>query len=125
MSPGDEMNALRTTTRPKPRRKQRTLPADDENDHSDHIELIAAKRTPNKARPQRKEGKVKASQSRPNGKVPDSQSNTKPESQVKGKAPESRAKDNQVKPKPVKVVAKKYSLNLSIDDALNYDDDGD
>ncbi|OJA14131.1 hypothetical protein AZE42_12920 [Rhizopogon vesiculosus] len=136
------MNALKTTTRPKPRKKQRTvspqpstskqlnkrtLPADDESDHSNDIELIdpPPNPPPNTARPQRKEGKAKASESRPNGKVPENQSNTKPESQVKGKAPESRAKDNQVKPKPVKVVAKKHSSNPSIDNASDHDDDRD
>ncbi|OAX41725.1 hypothetical protein K503DRAFT_797786 [Rhizopogon vinicolor AM-OR11-026] len=130
---------LPTTTRPEPREKQRTvspqpstskqlnkrtLPADDESDYSNDIELIdpPPNPPPNKARPQRKEGKVKALESRPNGKVPDSLSNTTPESQVKGKAPGSRAKDGQVKPKPVKVV-KKHSLNPSIDDASNHDED--
>jgi hypothetical protein len=118
------IDALKTTTRPKPRKKQRTVspqpstskqlsnrklitePSPSSPSSSDDIELIDP--PPNlpasTVRPQRKKGLGKASQSRPNGKVPDSQSTSKPESQAKGKAPESqaKAKDTHVKPKPVK-----------------------
>ncbi|KAG2755858.1 hypothetical protein P692DRAFT_20949287 [Suillus brevipes Sb2] len=124
MSSGDEMDALKTTTRPKPRKKQRTVspqpstskqlsnrklitePSPSCPSSSDDIEVIEP--PPNlpasTVRPQRKKGPGKALERRPNGKVPDSQSTFKPESQAKGKGPESQtnAKDTHVKPKSVK-----------------------
>ena len=131
-------DSWKTTTRPKPRKKQRTvspqpstskhlnkrtLPEDDDDDHSDDIELIDPPPNPpsSTARPPRKEGKAKASELRPNGKVLDAKQNTKPESQVKGKTPESRAREGPVKPKPVKVAAKKPNN----ENASNHDDDKD
>lgn len=117
MSSGDEMDAWKTTTRPKPRKKQRTVspqpstskqPSDrnlitesspSSPSSSDDIELIDPPLNPPSYRPSRKmrafEGR------RPNGKIP--------ESQAKGKAPESQtnAKDTRIKPKPVKPVAAK------------------
>ncbi|KAG2158502.1 uncharacterized protein EDB93DRAFT_1121733 [Suillus bovinus] len=124
MSSGDEMDALKTTTRPKSRKRQRTVSPQPstskqsnnrklitESSHSspsssDDIELIdPPPNVPaNTVRPQRKKGLSKASESRPNGKVPDSQSKSKQESQAKGKAPEGQAepKDTRVKPKPYK-----------------------
>ncbi|KIK37707.1 hypothetical protein CY34DRAFT_15522 [Suillus luteus UH-Slu-Lm8-n1] len=124
MSSGDEMDAWKTTTRPKPRKKQRTVspqpstskqlsnrklitePSHSCPSSSDDIEVIDP--PPNlptsTVRPQRKKGPGKALERRPNGKVPDSQSTSKPESQAKGKALESQtnAKDTHVKPKSVK-----------------------
>ncbi|KAG1738177.1 hypothetical protein EDD22DRAFT_923168 [Suillus occidentalis] len=115
MSSGDEMDAWKTTTRPKPRKKQRTVSPQPSTSKqpsnrklitelppscplsSDDIELIEP--PPNlpasTVRLQRKKGP---------GKVPDSQSTSKPESQAKGKAPESQtnAKDTHVKPKSAK-----------------------
>lgn len=123
MSSGDEMGAWKTTTRPKPRKKRRTVspqpstskqpsnrklitePSPSSPSSSDDIELIEP--PPNlpagTVRTQRKKRLGKASESRPNGKAPDSQSTSKPESRAKGKAPESQAnaKDTHVKPKPV------------------------
>ena len=102
---------------------KRTLPAAD-NDSSDDVELIDP--PPNSlqstARPQKKDGKGKAPQSRPNGK--DSHSNTKPESQVKGRATKSQVKDGQTKPKPVKVIATKHTSDPNLEDASTHDDDG-
>ncbi|KAG1877721.1 hypothetical protein DFJ58DRAFT_752429 [Suillus subalutaceus] len=137
MSSGDEMDALKATTRPKPRKRQRTVspqPSTSKQSSnrklitessssppssSDDIELIDP--PPNlpasTARPQRKKGLGKASESRINGKVPESQAKGKaPESQAKGKAPESQAmaKDTHVKPKPVKPAAKKLPSPILI-----------
>ncbi|KAJ8581400.1 hypothetical protein M405DRAFT_832591, partial [Rhizopogon salebrosus TDB-379] len=131
--------AFQTPPRVKSRRKQRTvspqpstskhlskrtLPPND--DDEDDIELIDPPPNPpsNTVRP-RKEGKGKASESRPNGKVLDNHQSIKPESRAKGKAPESRAKDGQVKPKPVKLAAKKPPSDPSIEEASNNDDDRD
>jgi len=53
---------------------------------------------------------------------------TKPESQVKGKAPESRgkAKNSHVKPKSVKVAGKKHPFSDPItEDASNHNADSD
>ncbi|KAG1770404.1 hypothetical protein EV702DRAFT_1139357 [Suillus placidus] len=133
MSSGDEMDAWKTTARPKPRKKQHTIspqpstskqlsnrklitePSPSCPSSSDDIELIDP--PPNlpasTVRPQRKKGPA---ESRLNGKVPDSQSNSKPESQAKGKAPESqaKAKDTHVKPKPIKPAAKKLPFPVPI-----------
>ncbi|KAG2147215.1 hypothetical protein BD769DRAFT_1414918 [Suillus cothurnatus] len=137
MSSGDEMDALKTTTRPKPRKKQRTVSPQPSTSKqlsnrklitessssppssSDDIELIDP--PPNlpasTVRPQRKKGLGKASESRPNGKVPENQSKGKaPESQAKGKAPESqaKAKDTHFKPKPAKPAANKLPFPVPI-----------
>lgn len=136
MSSGDEMDALKTTTRPKPRKRQRTVSpqpstskqpsnriliseSSSSPSSSDDIELIDP--PPNlpasTVRPQRKKGLGKASESRANGKVPENQPKGKAlESQAKGKAPESqaKAKDTHVKPKPVKPAAKKLPSPVPI-----------
>lgn len=113
-------DAWKTTTRLKPRKKQRTVSPQpstskqlsnhklitEPSPSSDDIECIEP--PPNlpasTVRPQRKKGPGKALERRPNGKVPDSQSSSKPESQAKGKAPETQtnAKDTHGKPKSVK-----------------------
>lgn len=133
-------DSWKTTTRPRKKQRtvspqpstskhlnKRTIPEDDDDDHSDDIELIdpPPNPPPSTARPQKKEGKAKASEIRPNGKVLDKKLNNKPESQVNGKAPESRAREGPVKPKPVKVTAKKPPSNLHNEDASNHDDDKD
>ncbi|KAG1754370.1 hypothetical protein EDB19DRAFT_1666107 [Suillus lakei] len=138
MSSGDEMDAWKATTRPKPRKKQRTVspqpstskqqsnrklitePSPSCPSSSDDIELIdpPPNSAPSTARPQKKKGQGKAAESRPNGKVPDSQSKTKPESRAKGKAPESH-----VKPRPVKPAAKKLPFSNPItEDPSNHSD---
>ncbi|KAG1814903.1 hypothetical protein EV424DRAFT_1413428 [Suillus variegatus] len=141
MSSGDEMDAWKTTTRPKPRKKQRTVSPQPstskqssnrqliaESSHSlpsssDDIELIDPPPNPlaSTVRPQKKKGLGKASESRPNGKAPDSHSKSKQESQAKGKAPESQAKskDTHVKPKPVKPAAKKLPFPAPIAEDLS------
>lgn len=141
MSSGDEMDAWKTTTRPKPRKKQRTVSPEpstskqlskrkqiiEDNDSSNDIELIDPPPNvpPSTARPQRKEGKGKAPESRLNGKVLDGQPKTRPESQPKGKAPESqaKAKASHVKPKPIKLAAKNYlPLDPTTEDPSNHSD---
>ncbi|KAG0705107.1 hypothetical protein DFH29DRAFT_908864 [Suillus ampliporus] len=130
MSSGDEMDAWKTTTRPKPRKKQRTVSPEpstskqlskrkqiiEDNDSSNDIELID---------PPPNEGKGKAPESRLNGKVLDGQPKTRPESQPKGKAPESqaKAKASHVKPKPIKLAAKNYlPLDPTTEDPSNHSD---
>ncbi|KAG2157480.1 hypothetical protein DEU56DRAFT_764884 [Suillus clintonianus] len=145
MSSGDEMNAWKTTTRPKPRKKQRTVSPQPSTSKqpsnsrlitesspscpssSDDIELIDPPPNPHPstARSQKKKGQGKASESRPNGKVPDSRSKSKQESQPRGKAPESqaKAKDSHVKPKLVKPPAKKLPFPDPItEDPSNHSD---
>lgn len=134
-------DAWKTTTRPKPRKKQRTVSPQPstskqssnrqliaESSHSlpsssDDIELIDPPPNPlaSTVRPQKKKGLGKASESRPNGKAPDSHSKSKQESQAKGKAPESQAKskDTHVKPKPVKPAAKKLPFPAPIAEDLS------